>query len=144
MAQKLNREAIAQHATLHETIPGTREPHVVDRTFEMPRGIYVTVVGCYLAFLAITGTAFANPGLILPMAIFAFFIIAGFALPTVWTKLAPNAPAKAKSWARFQRDGIRTLTGHNTAGAATVQVLILPVLLVAWGLAVVTIAALVR
>ncbi len=144
MAQKLNREAIAQHATLHDSLPALREAHVVDRSFEMPKGIYMTVVGCYLAFLAITGTAFANPGLIIPMAIFAFFIIAGFALPTVWVKLAPEAPAKAKSWARFQREGIRTLTRHNTADAATVQVLILPVLLVVWGLAVVTIAALVR
>ena len=33
--------------------------------------------------------------------------------------------------------------GHSKAGDATVQVLILPVLIFAWGLAVVTIAALV-
>ena len=77
-------------------------------------------------------------------AIFVFIILAGFGVPTIWTKLAPQAPARAKSWARFQREGIVSLTGHNTAGAATVQVLILPVLIVVWGLAVVTIAALVR
>ncbi len=144
MAQKLNREAIARHATVHDAPPQAREPHIVDRTFEMPGGVYLTMVGCYLVFLATTGLAFANPGLILPMAIFVFFIVAGFGLVRAWTKLAPEAPAKAMSWGKFQRDGIRSLTGHNTAGAATVQVLILPVLLVAWGLAVVTIAALVR
>ena len=47
------------------------------------------------------------------------------------------------SWSRFQAHGVRTLYGHSKAGDATVQVLILPVLIFAWGIAVVTIAALV-
>ena len=144
MVEKLNRETIAAQATLHAEPPVARAPHVVNRTFELPPALYGATVGCYLAFLGITGLAFANPVLIIPMAIFAFIIVAGFALPTIWTKMDPEAPMKAKSWSRFQRDGIQTLTGHNSAGGATVQVLILPALIVVWGLAVVTIAALVR
>ena len=144
MAQKLNRAAIAAHADVHDALPVAHQPTIVDRNFELPRGLYIATVGCYLTFLATTALAFSHAELIIPMAIFVFFILAGFGLPTIWAKLAPEAPAKAKSWARFQREGITSLTGHNTAGAATVQVLILPVLIVVWGLAVVTIAALVR
>ncbi|MCX7676526.1 MAG: hypothetical protein N2Z59_04010 [Alteraurantiacibacter sp.] len=147
MAQKLNISAIAAHADIHAEPPATarvRAPHVVDRTFELPRGIYAATVGCYLTFLATTGLAFSHAEMIIPMAIFVLFILGGFGLAAVWTKLAPEAPRKAMSWARFQRDGIAALTGHNAAGAATVQVLILPVLIAVWGFAVVTIAALVR
>lgn len=144
MAQKLNLAAIVAHADVHAEPPALRAPHIVDRTFELPRGLYIAMVGCYLTFLATTALAFAHAELIIPMAIFAFVILAGFGLSAEWTRMAPDAPKKAMSWARFQRDGITALTGHNTAGAATVQVLILPALIVVWGLAVVTIAALVR
>ena len=144
MAQKLNREAIAAQADVHAAMPAVQVAHEVNRTFELPPALYAGTVACYLAFLGITAAAFGNAGLILPMAIFTFFIIAGFGVPTIWASMDPAKTAKAKSWVRFQRDGINTLTGHNTAGEATVQVLILPALIVVWGLAVVTIAALVR
>ncbi len=141
MAQKLNREVIAAQADVHAAMPVA---HEVDRTFELPTALYGATVACYLAFLGITAAAFSSPGLILPMAIITFLIAAGFGVPTVWARMDPAKLAQAKSWTRFQRDGIKTLTGHNTAGEATVQVLILPALIVVWGLAVVTIAVLVR
>lgn len=144
MAQKLNRETMAVQADLHAAMPVAAQAHEVDRTFELPAALYGATVACYLAFLGITAAAFGNPELIMPMAIFTFFIFAGFGVPTVWAKMDPAKLARAKSWMRFRRDGISTLTGHNTAGEATVQVLILPALIVVWGLAVVTIAALVR
>lgn len=57
--------------------------------------------------------------------------------------MKPDNSQRAGGWSRFQIDGIQTLTGQTTAAAATVQVLILPVLILFWGFAVVTIAALV-
>ncbi len=144
MVEKLSRETIAAHATLHAEPPMQEERTTVDRTFELPPVLYGITVGCFLGFLLITGLAFANPVLIIPMAIFVFFIVAGFGIPTIWAKLAPETDSKALSWARFQRDGIQTLTGKTTAFQASVQVLILPVLILVWGLAVVTIAAIVR
>ena len=147
MAQKLNRTAIEAHADVHAFPPKVAEAapaHVVDRSFELPAGLYGATVACYLGFLGLTASAFGNPELILPMVIFAFFIVAGFGVPTIWAKLAPDSSIRSKGWNLFQRDGIKTLTGHNTAGEATVQVLILPALIVAWGVAVVTIVALVR
>lgn len=145
MAQKLNRTAIETQADVYAFPPqAAAQAHVVDRTFELPAALYGATVACYLGFAGLTAAAFGNIELIVPMAIIVFFIVAGFGVPTIWTKLAPDSPVKSKGWARFQRDGIKTLTGHNTAGQATVQVLILPALILAWGVAVVTIAALVR
>ncbi len=144
MVEKLTREAIAENAIMHDSVPGTHQPTKVHRTFDLPPSIYAATVACYLGFMAITALAFSSPELILPMAVMAFSIIAGFGINTIWTRLAPKTSDKALSWGKFERDGIQTLTGRNTAGQATVQVLILPALLLVWGLAVVTIAAIVR
>lgn len=114
-----------------------------DRSFELPTGLFATTVACYLGFLGLTLAAFATPELGIPMAIFAFIIIAGFAVPTVWTRLKPEGVAQPKTWGRFAQEGIMTNTGRCSARDATIQMLILPVLIVLWGVAVVTIAALV-
>ncbi len=119
-------------------------PTVVDRSFELPRRLYGATVGLYLAFIAIMAAGFSSPGLVIPMAIFVLFVVAGFGVPTIWTRLAPDAGRKpTMRWRRFADRGIVTATGRLTARDATIQMLILPVLIVAWGLAVATIAALV-
>jgi hypothetical protein len=144
MAQKLNRITIAAQADVHDHLPVALAPQVVDRSFELPRGLYIATVGCYLSFMAIMALGFSSPQLVIPMVVCLVLIVAGFGVPTIWTRLVPDSRVNATSWARFQREGIQSLTGHNTPGAAAVQVLILPALIVVWGLAVVTIAAIVR
>ncbi|WP_379921966.1 hypothetical protein [Erythrobacter sp. R86502] len=113
-----------------------------DRNFGLPTALYAATVGCYLGFLVIAWTAFANPVLAIPMIIFAGFIIAGFGVPAIWTRLAGNTSAPA-TMGEFARRGIMTATGRLAARDATVQMLILPVLLVVWGAAVAVIAAVV-
>jgi hypothetical protein len=81
--------------------------------------------------------------LAIPMAIFVVFIIAGFGVPALWTRLAGNTSAP-QTMGEFEARGIQTNTGRLAARDATIQVLILPVLLVVWGLAIAVIAALVR
>ena len=144
MVQKFTREEIAKVAIIHAAppVPGRDVP--VDRSFELPTRLYAAFAGLCLAFLGITAYGFGNPGLVIPMAIFTLFIVAFFAVPAIWTRLAPDNAVRPKSWANFRQNGIRTYTGHNSAQAATVQMLLLPVLLVGWGVAVVTIAAVVR
>lgn len=115
---------------------------VVDRSFGLPKEIYIGTVAGYLGFLAITGAAFMNPVLAIPMVIFAFFIVAGFGVPTIFARLKGN-DSKALTLGEFERDGIMTLTGRLAPREAAVQVLILPVLIVLWACAVVVIAALV-
>lgn len=114
-----------------------------DRNFGLPKALYGATVACYLGFLAIVGSAFANPELAIPMAIFVVFIVAGFGVPAIWTRLAGNASAPA-TLGEFGLKGIMTNTGRLAPKDATIQVLILPVLLVAWGLAIAVIAAIVR
>ena len=144
MVEKLTREKIAENAIVHDSVPMGHAPTKVHRSFDLPPALYAATVACYLGFMLITATAFSSPELILPIAVMAFSIIAGFGINTIWTRLSPKASEKAFSWGKFERDGIQTLTGRNTAGQATVQVLILPALILVWGLAVVTIAATVR
>ena len=119
----------------------------VDRNFELPTALYGATVACYLTFLAITAAAFMAPALAIPMVIFAFFIVAGFGVPTIWTRLKNNGleanETHPMTLGRFEAKGIMTHTGPCSARDASVQVLILPVLIVLWGIAAVTIAALV-
>ncbi len=114
----------------------------VDRNFELPSGLFAATVGLYLGFLAIMFAAFGNPVLAIPMAIFGLFIVAGFGIPAIWTRLRDNTSLPMTS-DRFRLDGIITHTGPCTSRDASVQMLILPVLIVGWGLTVAIIAAVV-
>jgi hypothetical protein len=143
MAERVTRAIVAEKAIIHAEAE-LRTPTTVDRSFELPAALYVGTAGCYLAFLATMALGFGNPHLILPMAIFVTFIVMAFAVPAMWMRMKPDHPQKLTSWSRFSREGIMTAFGRSTAGGAAVQVLILPVLILAWGFAAVMIAALVR
>ena len=133
----------ARIVELPETEARVRHQVEVDRNFGLPKALYAATVACYLGFLLVVGTAFANPELAIPMAIFVVFIVAGFGVPAVWTRLAGNASAP-QTMGEFALKGIMTHTGPLAPRDATIQMLILPVLLVVWGLAVAVIAAVVR
>lgn len=143
MAERITRQRIAEKAIIHEA-PVLSYSTRVDRSFELPLELYAGTAALYLAFVGVMALGFGNPGLILPMAIIVTFIAMVFAVPAMWMRMKPDHPQQLTSWARFQRCGIMTAFGPTTAGPATVQVLILPVLILVWGFAVVTIAALVR
>lgn len=122
--------------------PASAKTPEIDRSFGLPADLFGKTVACYLAFLGVMAAAFGNPGLIIPMAIFAFFIVAGFGVPTIWARLKQN-DSKPLTQGQFEAEGIMTNTGRLAPRDATIQVLILPVLLVLWGLAAATIAAIV-
>ena len=142
MAERLTREHVAERAIIHEA-PALRAPTKVDRSFELPGRLFVATAGCYLAFIATMALGFGNPHLVIPLAICAIFIVMAFAVPALWMRMKPDHSTPLSSWSRFDRQGIMTAFGRSSASAATVQVLILPVLILVWGLAVVTVAALV-
>ena len=75
-------------------------------------------------------------------AIIVLLIVAAFGVPAIWTRLKGNASAP-ETLGEFETRGIMTNTGPLRAREAAIQMLILPVLLVLWGLAVVIIAAIV-
>ncbi|TAD76956.1 MAG: hypothetical protein EAY70_09290 [Sphingomonadales bacterium] len=113
-----------------------------DRNFGLPTALYAATVACYLGFLVIVGSAFATPVLAIPMAIIVLLIVAFFGVPAIWTRLKNN-PSVPQTLGEFETRGIMTNTGRLSAGEASAQVLVLPVLLVCWGLAVAVIAAIV-
>jgi hypothetical protein len=132
----------ARIVDLPEAAP-VRHQVETDRNFGLPTALYGATVAGYLGFLLVVGSAFANPVLAIPMAIFVVFIVAGFGVPAIWTRLAGNT-SEPQTLGEFETRGIMTNTGRLAARDATIQVLILPVLLVVWGLAVAVIAAVVR
>lgn len=140
MSRHLTRKLVAEAAEVRSEL---LHPVTVDRTFELPRALYYATAGLYLGFVGIMAVGFSSPGLLIPMVIFALFIVAGFGLPAAWTRMRPDNPVKPLAWDRFRQRGISTLTGRLTAGEAAVQMLVLPVLIVMWALVCVTIAALV-
>ncbi|AKQ43238.2 hypothetical protein CP97_06655 [Aurantiacibacter atlanticus] len=143
MAEQLTREQIARAADIHAAPPAVVRNDPVDRTFGLPKKLYMATVGLYLGFIAVLCWGFGNPVMVIPIAICVLIIVAGFGLPTMWTRMKPFTSSKPATWAHFSQRGIATASGHTRSRDASVQVLILPVLILAWGLAFVTIAALV-
>lgn len=111
-------------------------PHV----FDLPPVLHIGVFGGFFVYLGIMWSAFADPGLAIPFVIFAFFIAAFFVVPTIWAWMAPAAGPRER-WADFLREGMATGSGRLSAGSAIAQVMIMPAMLILWGLAVAVIRA---
>jgi hypothetical protein len=114
-----------------------------DRTFGLPWGLHAAYFGMFLAYLGIMGLGFPHPEMILPMAIFVLFTAAFYVVPMLWATMQPANASKAMTLGQLMSRGIAVHTGHSSGGAAVAQVLVLPVLILFWGIAVVIIAALV-
>ena len=168
MSERLNSATVADKAIVHTELPTARLcPHElfekpqmsiaealsvkadeqanirqdVDRTFEMPSVLYGATVALYLGFIAMLGIGLSSPELAIPMAIFAIFIVGLFAAPAAWLRLGHKPQARAKSFGELMRGGIDTHTGRLKGRDAVVQMMILPVLIVAGGSTVLLIAA---
>jgi hypothetical protein len=122
-------------------LPNIRQD--VDRTFELPTGLYVATVGLYFAFLAMMAIGFQTREMIVPMGVFIAYIVMAFGVPSVWARMRPENDSKAIDWFRFREQGIVTMTGPTSAKDATAQVLILPVLILFWGIGTAMIAGIV-
>lgn len=138
MSERIATQQLNQVATVTSAPVQTR----VDRNFGLPTGLYVATVGLYLFFLATLTTVFGNAELIIPMTVMMGFVVIAFGLAGKWAAMKPANDSRPLSWGQFSNRGIQTLTGPLTAGEASVQVLLLPVLIVFWGLSVAVIAAL--
>lgn len=114
-----------------------------DRTFGLPSALQAGFFGLFLAYLGVMAVGFPHPEMVLPMAIFVIFTVAFYVVPMLWTMMAPPNASKAMTMGQLLSRGMAIHTGHCSGGAAVAQVLVLPVLILLWGVAVVAIAALV-
>jgi hypothetical protein len=113
----------------------------VHRSFDLPTGLFAATVALYFAFLGVMAATFADKGLAIPMAIFSIYIVMAFGTPAMWVRMKPDHAARPLTWSRFMSDGVETLTGRLNGKGAAAQVLMLPVLILGWGLIVATIVA---
>jgi hypothetical protein len=134
-------ETFAEARILKKTAPFETK---VGRSFDLPPVLHAATVGLYLAFLGVMAFAFQDRGLIIPMAIFVIYIAMAFGVPAMWVRMKPDHASQQLNWSDFSRFGINTYTGKMSARDATGQVLILPVLILGWGVAIAVIAAIVR
>lgn len=139
MAQHVSQAELAAVAHVAESPVQTK----VNRTFELPAGLYGLTVACYLGFLALMSVLFMNGELVLPMVAFVVSIVGGFGLGYKWVAMGPGNDNPTLSMGQFANRGIQTLSGRLTAAEASAQVLMLPVLIFAWGVAIAVIFALV-
>ena len=64
-------------------------------------------------------------------------------MPAIFVRSAPEGSARAKGWAEFMEDGIAIQHGRCSGREAAVLVLVLPVLIFCWALAIAIITAVV-
>lgn len=135
------RVAETKLAEVAKIVEAPKVHHKVDRTFELPAGLYIMTAGGYLGFIGIMAACFMTGQLAIPMAIFVLFIVMAFSIPAMWTSLGDDDGARRLSWSNFQSKGVMTHDGPVTAAAASAQVLILPFAIILWGLAIAVIVA---
>jgi hypothetical protein len=143
MTDRLDRFDLAVSGELANSPAVPAQRACEDRSFEFPPVLHYGVGGLFLAFIAMMAIGFSHAELVVPLAVITFFIIAFFAVPTLWVKMNPDNKSRSLTWDRFRVQGVVTETGRCSAGAAVTQMMVLPVLILLWGVAVVTIAALV-
>lgn len=112
-----------------------------DYNFELPPALHFATAALFLGFIGVLSLAFANPGMALPFGIFVAFIATFFAVPAIFVRSAPQGSARAKGWAEFMEKGIAVEQGRFSGRDAAVLVLMLPVLIFCWALAIAAIAA---
>lgn len=114
----------------------------VDQSFELPGGLYVAMVLMFTGFIAVLSLAFRGGHLAVVYGVIFAFIAAFFAIPAMFPAMAPSRK-KALAWSTFLVRGIDTATGRSTAREATVLVLLLPFLILCFGVAVAIISTMV-
>lgn len=108
-----------------------------DQTFELPGRIYVAMGVMFAGFIAVLGLAFRGGHMPVVYGVIFAFLTVFFAIPAMFQR------REGLSWAMFRYKGVTTATGRASATEATVLVLLLPFLILCFGVAVTTIAALI-
>ena len=112
-----------------------------DYSFELPPGLHLATAALFLGFVGVLSLAFASPGMAVPFGICVAFIAAFFSVPAIFIRNAPEGSARARGWAEFMEDGIAIQHGRCSGRDAAVLVLVLPVLIFCWALAIAVITA---
>lgn len=114
-----------------------------DQSFELPTAIYVAMASMFFGFVAVLSFAFRGGHMAVVYGVIFAFIAAFFAVPALFSGMAhEQRRTETLSLFEFGERGIATATGRASARDATILVLLLPFLILCFGIAVATIAAL--
>jgi hypothetical protein len=141
MSKHLSRTELVQAGMIVE-LPELRR-NLAERSFGLHPALFAATIGAYLAFLAIMATVFVSPELVIPFGICFVYVAMAFGTPAMWARISPRPEGRYQTWAEFREEGVETATGKISSGGAIAQVLVLPMLIVGWALAIGLIKALV-
>lgn len=125
-----------------EIVAAPLERACTDQSFELPKRLYMAMTALFAGFVGMLSLSFRGGHMAVAYGVIFAFIAAFFAIPAVAPSMAPDRK-RLLSWSTFRMRGIETATGRSTAGEATVLVLLLPVLIFCFGMAVAAIAMIV-
>jgi len=115
-----------------------------DQSFELPTAIYIAMISMFAGFIAVLSLAFRGGHMAVVYGVIFAFIAAFFAVPALFPGQVPEENRiSALSLFDFGHRGIATATGRASAREATILVLLLPTLILCFGIAVAIIATLV-
>ena len=137
MVGRQTREALLAQG---EVVAPPNERACTDQSFELPGRIYVAMAVMFAGFVTVLSLALRGGHMAVSYGVIFAFIAAFFAVPSAFPRVAGNGRKTALSWFDFRDRGIVTATGHTTAREATILVLLLPCLILCFGIAVAIIA----
>ena len=115
-----------------------------DQSFELPTAIYIAMISMFAGFIAVLSLAFRGGHMAVVYGVIFAFIAAFFAVPALFPGQVPKENRiSALSLFDFGHRGIATATGRASAREATILVLLLPTLILCFGIAVAIVATLV-
>jgi hypothetical protein len=110
---------------------------------DVPAAVGKLIVASYAGLLgAFAFATVASAYSVYMITISGLFLVAYFTVPWLFLRQEPKGAARP-SFERFLREGMDTLTGRSTGGAALVQMLVVPVLLTLGALAMGVAAAII-
>lgn len=137
--------ALIARRTIIDTTTTHKPPmQLPTRHFDLPPLLHGATLALFLTYLGAMGATFAGDRMPIVLAICAISVIGMFVVPALFQLMGPRHVDRPMSLSAFARDGIDCLTGRLSAGQASVQVLIMPVLILAWGIAIAIIVTAVR
>ena len=133
MSNQFSRTELAQAGMVVQ--PPALRRNLAERSFGLHPALFVATIGAYVAFLGIMTTVFVSPELVVPFAICFVYVAMAFGTPAIWARISPRPEGRYQSWAESREEGLKIATGRISSGGAIAQVLVLPVLIVGWALA---------
>ncbi|HVU29656.1 MAG TPA: hypothetical protein VHE36_04570 [Sphingomicrobium sp.] len=137
------RQAREQLSVRDEIVAAPAKRACEDQNFELPTPLYVAMAIMFAGFVAVLSSAFRGGHMAVVYGVIFAFIAAFFAVPALFPAQGPRENrTKPLSLFDFGHRGIMTATGRSSSGEATILVLLLPFLILCFGIAVATIASL--